>query len=89
MVAVAGDSTDAALGGLVGAAFAFIENSYATGTVTGGMSNERLGGLVGSMMRRTSSIANSYATGMVSGGGGSDRIGGLAGSASGSYYNHQ
>jgi len=54
-----------------------ITNSYATGTVRGGVSGESAGGLVGLMTN--TSIMDSYATGNVSG---NIRVGGLVGSAS-------
>ncbi len=73
-----------------------IDNSYATGSVSGGSGSDYVGGLVGV---NDSSISNSYATGNVSGGSGSGYVGGLVGvndssisnsyatgSVSGNYY---
>ncbi len=57
------------MGGLVGDNAGEIENSYATGDVTGDF--ERVGGLVGD---NAGKIADSYATGDVDG---NERVGGL------------
>jgi filamentous hemagglutinin family protein len=61
-------------GGLVGNTNAPITNSYATGTVAGGMS---YGDYAGGLVSRGSNVSNSYATGNVSG----YAAGGLAGGA--------
>ncbi len=63
------------VGGLVGENSAgTIQNSRATGNVTGGSGDDRVGGLVGQ-----GKVKNSYATNFVNGGSGNDRVGGLVG----------
>ena len=63
------------VGGLVGANYGTVSNSYSTGTVSG---SGRVGGLVGA---NYGTVSNSYSTGTVSGGYG---VGGLVGSNYGS-----
>ena len=70
------------VGGLVGQSHSAIENSYATGDVSG--TGNYVGGLVGEASN-SSSISNSYATGNVSGTG--DYVGGLAGSVNNTISN--
>ena len=68
-------------GGLVGANYGYggdINNSYATGNVSGGNYSWELGGLVGENSHY-GNIRNSYSTGNVSAGNNSYDIGGLAG----------
>jgi len=73
---VTGSSTSSSVGGLVGSSSGAIDNSFATGSVTG---RQRVGGLVGSTARG-SSLGNSFATGNVVVTGASPRyIGGLVG----------
>ena len=55
----------------------YIKNCYATGSVTGGASAQKLGGLIGSATG-TSTIQNCYSTGAVSATNGTD-LGGLIG----------
>ena len=63
------------VGGLVGENSAgTIQNSRATGNVTGGSGDDRVGGLVGQ-----GKVKNSYAANFVNGGSGNDRVGGLVG----------
>ena len=54
---------------------ASINNSFATGTVSGLGDSSNIGGLVGTQ-RANSNINNSYATGLVSG---ANKVGGLVG----------
>ena len=64
-------------GGLVGVNQGTITSCYTTGTVTGDVSDEYIGGLVGQNWDGT--ITSCYATGMVTGGTSSRNIGGLTG----------
>lgn len=74
--AVTGFSTgNGSVGGLVGANYGSITNSYSTGNVSGVIA---VGGLVG-WNRVTGAISSSYSTGAVIGGVGSSAIGGLVG----------
>jgi hypothetical protein len=59
------------VGGLVGASYGTVSNSYSTGSVTG---NKQVGGLVGANVNGT--IDNSYSTGSVTG---NEAVGGLVG----------
>ena len=71
------------VGGLVGyvGTNGTIQNSYATGNITGGAGDDNVGGLVGYVGDSSSVIIqNSYATGNITGGAGDDQIGGLVGS---------
>jgi filamentous hemagglutinin family protein len=61
-----------------------IDNSHATGKVTGSLTGSGVGGLVGAGGDPTDSISNSYATGDVSG---NTSVGGLAGSNEGTITN--
>jgi len=62
---------DGEVGGLVGANFGTVSNSYSTGSVTG---NNRVGGLVAENYKGT--VSNSYSSAKVTG---SDQVGGLVG----------
>jgi hypothetical protein len=62
---------DGEVGGLVGANFGTVSNSYSTGRVTG---NSRVGGLVAENYKGT--VSNSYSGAKVTG---SDQVGGLVG----------
>ncbi|MDZ4263455.1 MAG: GLUG motif-containing protein, partial [Pseudomonadota bacterium] len=75
------------VGGLVGATLNLegaISNSYATGNVTGGVSSEFVGGLIG-RVEKGGVISNNYATGTVSG---TDFVGGLIGESLGGSINN-
>jgi hypothetical protein len=61
-----------------------IDNSYATGKVTGSLTGSGAGGLVGTAAIPADTISNSYATGDVSG---NQSVGGLAGSSAGTITN--
>ncbi|WP_049976271.1 MBG domain-containing protein [Azospirillum sp. B506] len=82
------------LGGLAGAndAAGSIQNSYATGAVSGTRSgSDHIGGLVG-LNSGTATVTNSYATGTAATSGSGTNIGGLigqltGGAASGSFWN--
>ena len=62
------------VGGLIGYTYGNLENSFATGNVSSGISGSYVGGLIG--YTENSIINNSYATGNVTG---SDQVGGLIG----------
>jgi hypothetical protein len=64
---------DGEVGGLVGANFGTVSNSYSTGSVTG---TNRVGGLVGYNTYVESTMSNSYSSAKVTG---SDQVGGLVG----------
>ena len=72
-------TTEDATGGLLGVNAGTVQNSYATGGVTGGSGgNDFAGGLVGA---NEGTVRNSYATGNVNGtDSNNERIGGLVGS---------
>jgi filamentous hemagglutinin family protein len=72
------------VGGLVGVNIAPINNSYATGAVTGNLGATGIGGLAGQTFNApgnpiSGNISNSYATGNVTSGAGSVDVGGLLG----------
>ena len=69
------------IGGLVGkmlGSTAVITASYATGAVSSGATDAKVGGLVGNIYKGAS-IISSYATGAVSGSGSGNMVGGLVG----------
>ncbi len=77
-------SGTSAVGGLVGhnyGATASVDNSYATGSVTGSASSTYVGGLIGDNTGTTAdgTVTNSFSTGAVSAGAGSTFVGGLIG----------
>ena len=69
--------SDSLLGGLVGNNLATIEDSYATGAVSGGGGGNVVGGLVGENVSGT--IEDAYSSGAVSAGGSNNVVGGLIG----------